>query len=256
MQAEGIPIDAITVQNEPLHDGNNPSMYMPADEQATFIKTYFGPALQSSGLKTKVILYDHNADKPDYPISILNDLEAKKYVDGSAFHLYAGSISALSTVRNAHPDKNIYFTEQYTAAGSSFAGDLNWHLKNLIIGATRNWSRNVLEWNLAADPNNRPYTNGGCTTCLPAVTVSGSSVSRNVSYYIIAHAAKFVRPGSVRIATNIPGNLQNVAFKRPDGKKVLIVLNDSQTSQTFNIKYRGNMISTTLNGGAVGTYFW
>jgi len=256
MQAEGIIIDAITVQNEPLHDGNNPSMYMPANEQAAFIKNYFGPALQSSGLKTKIILYDHNADMPDYPISILNDPEAKKYVDGSAFHLYGGSISALSTVRNAHPDKNIYFTEQYTAASGSFAEDLNWHLKNLIIGATRNWSRNVLEWNLAADPNNRPYTNGGCTVCLPAVTVSGSSISHNVSYYIIAHAAKFVRPGSVRIATNIPVNLQNVAFKRPDGKKVLIVLNDSQTSQTFNIKYRGSMIATTLNGGAVGTYFW
>ena len=256
MQDEGIAIDAITVQNEPLNDNNNPSMYMPATEQAKFIKNYFGPAVQQAGLSTKIVLYDHNADKPEYPISILNDPEAKKYVDGSAFHLYAGDISALSTVRNAHPDKNIYFTEQYTVAGGSFGGDLNWHLKNLIIGATRNWSRNVLEWNLAADQNNRPYTIGGCSTCLPAITIIGNAFSRNVSYYIIAHAAKFVRPGSVRIATNMPGNLQNVAFKRPDGKKVLIVLNDSQVSQSFNIKYRANMINTTLNGGAVGTYMW
>lgn len=255
MKAEGITIDAITLQNEPLNPYNNPSMNMSATEQANFIKNNIGPALSSAGLSTKIILYDHNCDQPDYPISILDDPQAKPYVDGSAFHLYGGNITALSTVHDAHPDRNLYFTEQYTDASGNFGGDLDWHTKNLIIGATRNWSKNVLEWNLAADPSNGPHTNGGCTACLPAITV-GSGVTRNVSYYIIAHAAKFVRPGSVRIATNIPGSIQNVAFIRPDGKKVLIVLNDGRNSQSFNIRYKGQIVTSTLAGGSVGTYVW
>ena len=256
MQAEGITIDAITPQNEPLHGGNNPSMVMQAADQAIFIRDHLGPAFRNANLNTKIIVYDHNADRPDYPITILNDAQAKSFVDGSAFHLYGGSISALSTVHNAHPDKNIYFTEQWVGGPGSFSGDLKWHVENLIIGAPRNWSRNVLEWNLAADPNYRPYTNGGCSTCLGALTINGYNVTRNVSYYIIAHASKFVRPGSVRIASNMATNLPNVAFKNPDGKKVLIVVNTSNSSETFNIKFNGKTTTASLNGGAVGTFVW
>src|SRR5690606_37355005 len=145
MKAEGITIDAITIQNEPLHGGNNPSMLMQPSEQADFIKNHLGPAFEAANISTKIIIYDHNADRPDYPLAILNDPEAKKYVDGSAFHLYGGSIGALSQVHNAHPDKNIYFTEQWVGGPGNFGGDLQWHINNLIIGATHNWSRNVLE---------------------------------------------------------------------------------------------------------------
>ncbi len=144
MKAEGITIDAITVQNEPLHGGNNPSMVMQAADQATFIKNNLGPAFSTAGITTKIITYDHNADRPDYPLTILNDPAAKPYVDGSAFHLYGGNISALTQVHNAHPDKHVYFTEQWVGGPGNFAGDLQWHVENLIIGATRNWSRNVL----------------------------------------------------------------------------------------------------------------
>ena len=254
MKAAGIPIDAITPQNEPLHGGNNPSMVMTAADQAKFVKI-LGPAFQAANIRTKIIIYDHNADRPDYPLEILADADARQYVDGSAFHLYGGSISALSQVHLSYPDKAIYFTEQWVGGPGNFRGDLQWHIENLIVGATRNWSRNVLEWNLAADPNYRPYTNGGCSTCLGALTI-GASVTRNVSYYIIAHASKFVRPGSVRINSNMPANLVNVAFKAPDGKKVLIVLNKADFSQTFNISFNGKNTTSSLNKGAVGTYIW
>jgi glucosylceramidase len=159
-------------------------------------------------------------------------------------------------VHDAYPNKNVYFTEQYVGGPGNFAGDLQWAIRNLIIGASRNWSRNVLEWNLAADGSYGPHTVGGCTTCQGAFTIDGASVGRNTSYYIIAHAAKFVRPGSVRIASNIAGTLQNVAFRTPDGKKVLIVLNDGTDAQTFAVQFNGKNFSTTLNKGAVGTYVW
>ena len=144
MKAEGINIDAVTLQNEPLYGGNNPSLVMQAAEQRDFIKDFVGPAFEAAGIKTKIIVYDHNCDRPDYPITILNDPEAKKYVDGSAFHLYGGDISALSTVHDAHPDKNLYFTEQWTGKNESFAENFMWHTQQVLIGSVRNWSKVVL----------------------------------------------------------------------------------------------------------------
>lgn len=257
MKAEGIRIDAITIQNEPLHPGNNPSMYMTAADQTLFIKKSLGPAFVTAGIDTKIIIYDHNADRPDYPLAILNDPEAAKYVDGSAFHLYGGTIDVLSQVHNAFPDKNLYFTEQWVGAPGNLNTDLVWHVGTLIIGGTRNWCRNVLEWNMAADPNNDPHTDrGGCDLCLGTITIDGNKITRNPAYYILAHASKFVRPGSVRIDSNLPANLPNVSFKTPSGKIVLIVLNAGTIFQKFDIRFNGKTVTTALEKGAVATYVW
>jgi glucosylceramidase len=228
---------------------------MPQDEQTAFIKKSLGPAFTAAKVATKIIVYDHNADRPDYPISILNDPEARKYVDGSAFHLYGGNVEALQDVHEAHPDKNVYFTEQWIGAPANFGGDLLWHVKNLIIGASKNWSKTVLEWNLAADPSQKPFTDGGCTACLGAVTI-GETVSRNPAYYIIAHASKFVYPGSVRIASNGTMSLPNVAFKTPTGQTVLIVMNESDKPVEFNIRYKGKQNMSALSAKTVATFIW
>ena len=159
-------------------------------------------------------------------------------------------------MHNAYPNKNVYFTEQYTQAPGNFAADLSWHVQNLEIGAPRNWSRNVLEWNLASDTNYGPYTPGGCNQCLGAITISGDQVTRNSAYYTVGHSSKFVRPGSVRVATNVPTNLPNVAYKTPNGKRALMVVNTGTTLQNFNIQYKGKVVSTSLYGGAVATYLW
>jgi glucosylceramidase len=257
MKAAGILIDAITVQNEPLNPNNNPSLFMPAREEGSFIRNNLGPAFHNAGLDTKIILYDHNCDHPEYPISILNDPAAKKYVDGSAFHLYAGRIAALSEVHRAHPDKALYFTEQWMGAHSDFKRSLDEHIKDLVIGATRNWSRNVLEWNLSSDSNYQPHTDrGGCDSCQGAITIDGNKVTRNAGYYVMAHAAKFVRPGSVRIGSNNLPSLPNVAFRAIGGQKILLVLNSDPFPKSFNIRYQGKLAESTLNAGAVGTYIW
>ena len=255
-EAEGITIDAITVQNEPLHDGNNPSMYMEVADQALFVKNHLGPAFETAGIETKIVVYDHNADRPDYPITIFDDAEANKYVDGSAFHLYGGSIDNLSNVHSAYPDKNLYFTEQWVGANSQFDDNLLWHARELIIGATRNWCKTVLEWNLASNSNLEPHTPGGCTECLGALTIDGNNVQKNVAYYIIAHASKFVRPGSHRISSNYSNDLPNVAFKTPTGKTVVIVVNNTSTNKSFNIIVPEKSVTTSLGAGAVGTYVW
>lgn len=256
MQGQGIHIDAVCPQNEPLNPNNNPSMMMSAAQQISFIKK-LGPAFANAGINTKIVAYDHNCDVPDYPISVLNDATANGYVDGSAFHLYAGDISALSTVHNAYPNKSLYFTEQWTSSTGNFGDDLKWHTKNVVIGSMRNWSKNALEWNLANNASFGPHTSGGCSQCQGAITVSNASTfSRNVSYYIIAHASKFIPQGSVRIASNNSGNLNTVAFKTPTGKKVLLIENDGGISESFNIKYNGKWVATSLAANTVATYIW
>jgi glucosylceramidase len=258
MKAEGITIDTLTIQNEPLNEKNTPSMVMLSPEQADFIEHDLGPAFQKAGIKTKILLYDHNLDHPAYVTSILKDPGAAKYVDGSAWHLYGGKVGAMTQVHDAFPNKNIYFTEQSIndrpgATSMNVAGPV----ARVIIGVTRNWSKNVLLWNLAADPQAGPHTNdGGCPVCYGALTIDGDNVTRLVAYYVLGHASKFVPPGSVRIGSNDLDTLPNVAFKTPDGKEVLIVSNPGDAPQNFAVRSKGKAFTTSLGAGSVGTYVW
>ena len=257
MKLEGITVNAITIQNEPENPANNPSMVMTATEQANFIKNNLGPAFVAANLTTKIIIFDHNCDNPGYPMSILGDAAALPFIDGSAFHLYGGDIGAMSTVHNFKPAKNVYFTEQWTSSDGLFDYDLKWNLKNVVIGSMLNWSKTALQWNVASDPTFNPHTSGGCDKCKGAITVSDANTySRNVAYYVIGHASKFVPAGSVRISSSQVGSLNNIAFKTPAGKKVLVVLNDGTTNQIFKISHNGKWVTSSLDGGSVGTYVW
>jgi glucosylceramidase len=239
MRAEGISIDAITVENEPLNPKNTPSMVMFAPEQDAFIAKLLGPAFEKAGIRTKILLYDHNPDVPSYPLSILRDPAANKSVDGTAFHLYGGETSVLTQVHNSYPKKNLYMTEQSVTEwrGEGRLGIAE-PVRQVMIGSTRNWSRNVLLWNLAADPQNGPHTNnGGCTGCSGAITLDGDSVTKNVAYYVVEHFSRFVPPDSVRVASLVISNTGN--FPKP-----------------FAVKYHGKVFQTALPAESVGTYVW
>jgi glucosylceramidase len=255
MRAEGIRIDAVTIQNEPLHDGNLPSMFMLAEDQAKFVRENLGPAFKSAGLDTKIIVWDHNCNHPEYPISILKDPGAYPYVDGSGFHLYEGTIDAMSEVHRAFPEKNLYFTEQMvTEQPGSPTINIGVPVRRIMFGALRNWSRNVLLWNLAADPLFDPHTDhGGCGICQGAITIDGDKVERNIAYYTIAHFSKFVPPGSVRIESGESDTLPNVAFKTPDGGAVVVVLNNGWAQQRVNVRHQSRQYAVTLQAGTVAT---
>jgi len=256
MRAEGLAIHAVTIQNEPEHGGNNPSMLMTAAEQTLFIKNHLGPIFKNQGISTEIVIWDHNADNPNYPIQILNDTVAKSYISAAAFHLYLGHESALSKVHQAHPDKKIYFTEQWTGAKGSFAGDFLWHMEHIVIGTMANWSSVVLEWNLANDPNFGPHTPGGCTECLGAMTISGSEIKRNVSYYIIGQVAPFIPPGSTRIETKSRNaQIQTIGFTTPEGKRVLLALNTAKES-VISIDFEQKKYNFTLPEKSVSTLVW
>jgi glucosylceramidase len=283
MKKEGVSIDAVTIQNEPLNSKNTPSMQWQLNQQMVFLRDHLYPAFTKTGLKTKVVLFDHNLDRPDYPLALLSDPVISQFADGSGFHHYGGNMDAMTKVHLARPDKNIYFTEQMIVErpGSPTIA-IAPTVKRMLVDTTRNWSRNVILWNLAADPNNNPHTdNGGCSMCQGAITIDKDAVSFNLAYYTIAHVSKFVRPGSVRIGSTDRGDqtvvltedeerpglkrmavventqvLPNVAFETPEGRIVLIVANDTQSVTSFAVQDGSHSANIRLSPGAVGTYIW
>lgn len=259
--AHGINIHAVTPQNEPLHEIDTyPTMKMTSAEQTEFIKNSLGPKFRTAGINTKIIAYDHNFDVPSYPMDVMNDPDAAQYVDGSAFHAYAGDPSAMTQVHAAFPNKNLYFTEISGGQWSTdFTSNLNYNVGTILIGTTRNWSKNVLLWNLALNTTYGP-TNGGCKDCRGVVTINASgAVTKNIEYYALAHFSKFVKPGAKRVnSTTFDNslNMQNVAFVNTDGSKVLVVLNQSSSARKFAVKVGNNKISYSIEPNAAATIVW
>jgi glucosylceramidase len=262
MKGKGITLAAITTQNEPLYaTAGYPCMDMQATDQLAFIKNNLGPKFQAAGINTKIIIYDHNWDHAEYPISILNDPAAKNYIAGSAFHGYGGDVSSMSSVHYAHPDRELYFTEISGGTwATNFSDNLMWNMSNIFIGAIRNWSTCSLMWNLALDQQGGPHENG-TSTCRGVITVNSSSgqITLNEEYYSIAHFSKFVKPGAVRIASQIPQALSGliaVAFQNPDGSKVLVVCNTGSTLQVFSVKQGQKNFAYSLAAKSVVSLKW
>ncbi|MEA2382209.1 MAG: glucosylceramidase [Solirubrobacteraceae bacterium] len=275
----GVPIDALTLQNEPQN--RNPSAYPGMDfrdtEEAKLVQAV-GPALQRAGLgATKLLGFDHNwslhpndggpADdpaNPTYAASLLSNPGARRWLAGTAFHCYSGDPSSQGAQHDAFPDKDIYFTEcsgsQSGDPATTFPDSLHWHTANLTVGAMRNWAKTVITWNLALDPAGGPH-NGGCGTCFGVVTIDPATgrATPTADYYVLGHATKFVRPGAVRIAsTTGAGTVQDVAFRNPDGSVVVVAVNDNwdngAPAQSFNVSLGGRTFSSSLAPGAVATF--
>jgi glucosylceramidase len=259
-EAEGIPIYAITMQNEPLNiPGNYPGMGMTAVEQAAFLRDHLGPALKAARLKTKVFVFDHNWDLIAYPISVLSDSKAAAFAAGTATHCYGGVPTAQDELHSRFPEKEIWMTE--CSGGEWQKGNLLEQQIRLIITSTRSWAQTVVLWNLALDQNHEPFL-GGCTTCRGVVTVNHASspaqVLPTVDFTALGHIGKFVKPGARRIESNSfgQGSLEDVAFQNRDGSIVLLVLNGSGASLPFNIAWKGEFASYRLSPGAVATFVW
>ncbi len=190
---------------------------------------------------------------------MLGDPAAGKYTGGSGFHLYLGDIAAMTTVHNAFPNKDIFFTEQMVIPRRGATSlQIAEPVARIMIGATMNWAKNVLLWNLAADPQNGPNTNdGGCPICSGAITLDGDKVTRNLAYYVTAHFTGFVPPGSVRINDRaVDLMLSHVAFRTPRGGHVLIVSNTTSAQKDFLIGYKEKFAQVGLPAGSVATYVW
>lgn len=260
-EREGVPIAALSIQNEPHHEpADYPGMRFEAPQRAEFIGRHLGPLFARHGVRTALLDWDHNWDAPESPLAVLGDSVARRYVRGVAWHCYAGDAAAQSRVHDAFPDTEVWFTE---CAGGNWAPDfgdnLAWNTRTLIIGATRNWARTVMLWNVALDEQHGPHL-GGCNDCRGVVTIDRATgrVTRNEEYYALAHASRFVRPGAVRVASTTGiDDIETVAFRnRDDGSLVLVAVNPAKVARALALRVRGQTYRTQLPAGAVATYVW
>src|SRR6267154_4573481 len=259
-EAAGVPIFAVTPQNEPRNiPADYPGMGMTAEEQTTFIREHLGPAFRDAHLKTKIMGFDHNWDLMDFPDKILSDPKAAEFSAGTATHCYGGSPDAQTKLHDHFPAKGIWLTE--CSGGEWQKGNLLVAQADLIIETTRNWGQSVVLWNLALDQNHEPHL-GGCTDCRGVVTIdhskSPATVTPTVDFTALAHASNFVAPGAFRIDSiaSEESPLKHVAFRNSDGSIVLLALNPSGSAIAFSIAWKSQYAAYTLQPGAVVTFHW
>lgn len=259
MQAEGVTISALTLQNEPHFEPEDyPGMRVDPAKRAAFIGGHLGPLLARANPGTAIFDWDHNWDEPDSPATVLADPKANRYVSGIAWHCYAGKSSVQAVVHDKFPDKDTWFTECSGGRWSpDWAKNLQYFTRTLVIDTTRGWARGVLFWNLALDQNDGPHL-GGCKDCRGVVTIDSNTgaVTRNVEYYALAHASRFVLPGAHRIASSEAGGLANVAFRNPDGSMALLVANGEPAARSFAVKVGKQAFSYTLPASSVASFTW
>jgi glucosylceramidase len=259
-QAEGLPIFAITLQNEPHFEPENyPGMRLMPAQRAAIIGANVGPLFRQRGIHAQIWDWDHNWDEPQSPLAVLADSTARPYVAGVAWHCYGGDISAESVVHDNYPDKDTYFTE---CSGGQWApvwaDNLKWYVSKMLIGNARGWAKGVALWNLALDESYGPHT-GGCANCRGVVTINSvtGEITRNPEYYALAHASRFVRPGAVRVGSSGPNGLETVAFRNSDGgSTALIVLNTTTSATRFAVRIGEMSFTSSLPAGAVTTFTW
>lgn len=253
-QAQGIPIYAITPQNEPGYAPDNyPGMLFSASDESNFIKNYLSPALNQANLHPRLIPYDYNWNNPHYVKTLLGDPATNRDIAGISWHCYAGSATVMSAMHALYPTKDMYETECATGARVTpiSTGDL-------LMQSVQNWAKTVELWNIALDANHGPH-NGGCPDCLGVVTVAPNTgnVTYSNDYYLVGHFSKFVVPGAYHIGADTLGSLTDVAFKNPDGSKVLVAYNDGLRSRTFKVRWNGSQsFIYTLPAGATVTFKW
>lgn len=264
MRKAGVPIDMLTIQNEPhFEPADYPGMRVEPRERAAFIASELGPLMRRRLPGVKLLDWDHNWDEPESPLAVLADPSASTYIDGVAWHCYGGEVAAQSLVHDLHPDKETWFTE---CSGGGWSGNweraFGWTVSRLVIGAPRNWARGVVMWNLVLDESSGPHL-GGCGNCRGLVTLDKGSgkLTREPEYYAFAHASRFVRPGAVRISSESgkvdEGALEHVAFRQAgSGEIVLIVRNAGEVPRSLRIAQGERTIGAELPAGAVATLTW
>ncbi len=253
-QAQGIPIYAITPQNEPLYAPTNyPGMSWPASGEDNFIKNNLSPALSSAGLSTKILGYDHNWDNTSYAQTLLGDSTTNNDIAGIAWHCYGGSPSSMTTIHNQYPGKDAYETECSTGAAVAPIDTID-----LLMQSVQNWAKSVELWNIALDPNDGPHT-GGCPDCLGVVTIDQATgnVTYPNDYYLVGHFSKFAQQGAYHIGGDVTGTVESTSFQNPGGSKVTVVHNNGSGSAAFKLRWDGSQsFDYTLPAGATVTFTW
>lgn len=270
MEAEGIPIEAITPQNEPLNRGNSASLFMGWEEQLSFVRDALGPKLKETGLKTKIYAFDHNynydnmLEQQGYPMKIYEDENAASFLTGAAYHNYGGDWEELNNVNGKFPDKELIFTETSIGMwndGRNLEKRLMEDMEETALGTVNNWCKAVIVWNLMLDNERGPNREGGCQTCYGAVDIDRSdykTITRNSHYYIIGHLSSVVKPGAVRIGSKgyTADGIMYSAFENLDGTEALVLLNNTDGTKNITVNSGERSFTYEVPAKAVASFRW
>ncbi len=262
MEAEGIPIWGITIQNEPEAKQVWDSCLYTAEEERDFIKNHLGPLLHTRGKSDlKVIIWDHNRDVVyERAKTVLSDPEANKYVWGTGLHWYVSEeFENLSKVHNEFPDKHLIFTEGCIEGGVQLGA---WHTGERyarnILGDLNNYLEAWIDWNLVLNEKGGPNHVGNYCDAPVIVDTKKDEIYYNSSYYYIGHFSKYIKPGAVRIACSAASDeIQCSAFRNPSGEVVIVLMNEGEEhlsvqsdvgGQKTTIEMPAHSISTLLVG--------
>ncbi len=256
--SEGVPVDAITTQNEvdTDQDGRMPACLWGQEYEMEFISGHLGPQLAKHNLSTKIWILDHNYNLWGRALCELEDPNVNKYVDGVAWHGYAGRHEMMTRVHEAYPGKHMYWTEggpDYT--DPKYLTDwTRW--SSAFTGILRNWSRCIIGWNLALDERGRP--NIGPFPCGGIVTINSKSheVTRSGMYWALAHYSRVIRRNCRRMESEgNTGDVTHAAFINPDDSKAAVLTN-AGAERTVQLQMEGKTAAVALPEDSVTTLTW
>lgn len=279
--AEGVEINAITVQNEvdTTVDGRYPSCLWAQEDEILFVRRYLGPLLRKSGSSTKIWILDHNFNLWGRAIGELSNQELYEFVDGVAWHGYAGDPTGMTQVHNAFPEKNTYFTEggPLHDPGAPRSDPMtDWaEWGEWANSVMRNWAQSITVWNLALDEKGTPYighydpeehVSSWPTVGRGVLTVWNDThkVERSGRFWTFAHYSKHVRRGAKVFQTDGMGGgvaqasevkVSHVGFHNPDGSYVVVLANSGQQTQT-QLVLGTSALDLDLAGDSVYTLQW
>lgn len=256
-EGEGVPIQAITVQNEvdTDQDGRMPACTWPEEYEADFVRGYLGPVFQKAGVKTKIWIIDHNYNLWGRAIAELETEGVPQFTNAIAWHGYAGKPEWIDRVHDAFPDVEMYWTE----GGPDFT-DPNYakdwaQWSRTFTDILRHWCRSITAWNFALDERGRP--NIGPFNCGGLVTIDSQSnaVSYSGQFHAFAHYSRFIRRGAHRLDSKSSGPLSHVAFENPDSKKLLVLTNQG-AARDCDLRAGNQQVRLSIPGNSVSTLVW
>lgn len=266
-QAAGVPVNYLSVQNEPncCQASNPTAMDYPGMNWNTsglieLTKNYVLPALHAAGLSTKVLIHDWNyGDYASMSAGTLADATIRNDTNfgGIAWHGYFGDPSTGTQVHNQYPSVKQFSTEH--SGGTWISNQHNEDMAN-IVDYGRNWSSSIVKWGMALNQNMGPH-NGGCGTCTPLVTVQeggsrAGQVDYTIEYYTTGHLTKFVKPGAFRIDSTANSTLPNIAYRNPDGSKALLVHNPGTSAQSLRVNWGDQSFVYSMPARTTATFTW
>jgi glucosylceramidase len=256
--AEGVPIQAVTSQNEvdTDQDGRMPACLWGQEYEIEFVRNHLGPVLKANGIPTKIWLLDHNYNLWGRVMCELDDPELRKYANAVAWHAYAGNADMMSKVHDAHPDAEMHWTEggpDYTSPRYS----TDWATwGHAFTEALRNWCQSLTGWNLALDEKGRP--NIGPFPCGGLVTIHSQTgeITRSGQYWAFAHFSRLIRRGAHRFESQGMGpDVDHMACENPDGQKVLVLTN-AGAPRPVVLQMGAMVVDLTLENDSVTTLAW